>query len=290
MLLSIYIENFRSIKEPLTIDLTPTSLKGFKDNLGRINRYKYLKTGVIYGPNASGKSNILRALKALEYLVNVSGEYKPGEKIEPYEPFKLCPECAKKPTTIGIEFIAKDNIKYSYFIGYYEKSFIREELYFFPKNHKTLLFLREKEVPIKFGETYRGGQKTIENQLLQNQLFITKAAVNNSLSVQAPFLYFVKSLVIYPFLEVYRENTLLKRLYASRISDNKHALFADRFNKLICALDTGIEKITSEEVEWEKYKFPTNISDNIRKKIQEDFKYNIKTYHRSYENEQRLVI
>lgn len=290
MILSIYIENFRSIKEPLSIDLIPTALRGYKDNLGKIGKNRYLKTGVIYGPNASGKSNILRAVKAIEYLVNFSGEYKPGEKIEPYEPFKLCPECSVKPTRIGIDFIAKDRIKYSYHIGYDKESFTKEELYYYPKNQKTLLFSREKNLPIKFGEAYRGGQKTIEKQLLENQSFLAKAAINNSVSVKSVFLYFMESLAVYPFLEVYRENSLLNRLYASRISDNKHAVFADRFNKLICALDTGIEKITSEEVEWEKYKFPANMTENVRKKIQENFKYNIKTYHKSFEDENRHVI
>src|SRR3546814_8163220 len=48
---------------------------------------------------------------------------------------------------------------------------------------------------------------------------------------------------------------------------------------LICALDTGIQQISAEEVDWSKYEFPGSIADDVRKKIQDEYKYDIKTRH-----------
>ena len=289
MLISVLIENFRSIKEPLKIDLVPTPLRGQKENIGTINKFKFLKTAVVYGSNASGKSNALKAIKALNYIVYKSADYKPGEEIEIYEPYKLCPDCAKKPVKLEIVFIGNDKVKYEYSISFTEDSFLYEKLSYYPKSQPSVLFERKQGLPIKFGEAYKGAQKTIEKQLLDNQLFLTKAAQNNSHSALEPYNFIAKRMYVYPFLDEYRDSTFLNNYFARRLAEEGESVFVKRFNKLICALDTGIQKVTSEEVDWDNHKFPDNMPDKVKKDIQDQFKYDIKAYHRTFKNASKLI-
>src|SRR5690606_10501822 len=112
MVLSLKIENFRSIKGPLSLDLTTENrLKedGLDDNSFVENNIEILKSLLIYGRNASGKSNVLLALKALTYLVEKSDSFKHGSKIEPYEPFLFDLESKEKPVRFEIDFITVEN-------------------------------------------------------------------------------------------------------------------------------------------------------------------------------------
>src|SRR5690606_26468384 len=77
-------------------------------------------------------------------------------------------------------------------------------------------------------------------------------------------------------------------LYAKRLAEDKNSNFSKRFNKLICALDTGITGIQAEEVDWSSYKFPSNMPDDVRKRVQEDYKYDIKTQHPLFDGEKEI--
>jgi len=254
-----------------------TSLRGLKSNTFQGGNNKLTKTAVIYGPNASGKSGFLRAFKALEYLVLRSSTFKPGEKIAPYEPFKLSVKNVVSPVSIEIEFSHRENI-YHYHVAFSREKIEFEELSHFPNSVRTLLFSRQLGIPIKFGESYKGGKKTIEKLLLPNQLFLSKAAENNVESALDPFAFFGEGIMVFPFLEDYRE-TSLSKLYAKRLAENKNSNFSKRFNKLICALDTGIIGIQAEEVDWSSYNFPSNMPEDIRSSFQEQYKYDIRTQH-----------
>lgn len=265
-----------------------TSLRGLKSNVFESGNSKLVKSAVIYGPNASGKSGLLRAFKALEYLVRKSSSFKPDEKIAPYEPFKLDLNSVKDPVGMEIEFSHEGN-HFEYHVSFSSGKVELEELFHFPNAIQTLLFSRKNGNPIKFGESYRGGKKTIEKLLLPNQLFLSKAAENNVESVLSAFSFFGKGMMVFPFLEEYRE-TSLSKLYAKRLAENKDSNFSKRFNKLICALDTGITGIQAEEVDWSSFSFPNNMPDDVKRKFHEQYKYDIKTKHPLFDGEKEIGV
>ena len=268
--------------------MAKTSLQGLQANTFQSGTNKLIKSAVIYGPNASGKSGLLRAFKALEYLVQTSSSFKPDEKIAPYEPFKLNINNVKSPVSMEIEF-AHDKNQYLYHIAFTQVKIEIEELYHYPNATRTLLFSRKNGNPIKFGESYKGSKKAIEKLLLPNQLFLSKAAENNVESLLSAFSFFGKGMMVFPFLEDYRE-TSLSKLYATRLAENKSSNFSKRFNKLICALDTGIVGIQAEEVDWSSYKFPNNMPDDVKERFQEQYKYDIKTQHPLFDGEQEIGV
>jgi AAA15 family ATPase/GTPase len=287
MIYRIGVTNFRSIKDKVELDLTATGLKGHDSNYFEVSEKKdLLKSAVLYGPNASGKSGLLRAFKAIEYLVINSANFKPGDKISPYEPHRLDSKHSKQPVSLEIEF-ATNNIKYEFFISYLEKSIDTEELFFYPNGVKSLLYSRIKGKDIKFGEAYKGGKKTIEKLTLENQLFLSKAAENNVETLQEPYKFFKEGIMVFPFLDAYHESSI-GRLYAKKLAEDKNSGFKNKFNKLICALDTGITNIAAEEVNWKDYRFPDNMPEDVRKSFQEDYKYDIKAFHNLYEENKKV--
>lgn len=286
MLIRFSIENFWSIRDKAELTMKTTSLRGLKSNTFKSRNIKLVKSSIIYGANASGKSGFLRAFKALEYLVRKSSNFKPESSISAFEPFKLDLKSLNSPVTFNIEFSHEDQ-HFEYFLSFTEERVEVEELFHFPKSVKTLLFSRKNGNPIKFGESYRGGKKTIEKLLLPNQLFLSKAAENNVESVLSAFRFFGKGMMVFPFLEEYRISSL-GRLYAKRLAENKNSNFSKRFNKLICALDTGIRMVQAEEVDWANYKFPSNITEELKNKFQEEFKYDIKTQHPVFQDDQEV--
>jgi len=79
MILEFSVKNFRSIRDLQTISFAATGLKSKdeeldKNNIVNIDGQRILKTIGIYGPNASGKSNVLRALQAFSGMVIFSNQ------------------------------------------------------------------------------------------------------------------------------------------------------------------------------------------------------------------------
>ena len=70
MILQFKVKNFLSIREELTLDFTASADKTYEEYaIVKIKNVRISKLGVIYGPNASGKSNILKALVWLVHFV-----------------------------------------------------------------------------------------------------------------------------------------------------------------------------------------------------------------------------
>ncbi|MCB0839693.1 MAG: ATP-binding protein, partial [Bacteroidetes bacterium] len=111
--------------------MTKTSLRGLKSNTFEAGKnIKLVKSAIIFGPNASGKSSFLRAFKALEYLVLRSAHFKPNEKIAPYEPYKLNTRQSSAPVNFEIEFVNK--VRYEYLVSFSSDYIVSEELFHYP--------------------------------------------------------------------------------------------------------------------------------------------------------------
>src|SRR5690606_31511634 len=189
-----------------------------------------LHSAVIYGPNASGKSGLLRAFNALEYLVVRSSGFKPNKDIPPYEPHLLEVSHAQRPVVIEASFII-NKYRYDYKVSYTEKRVEEEELFYYPSGSRSLLYNRRADQSVKFGDYYKGLKKTLEKLLLPNQLLLSRAAENNVEVLLAPYRFFSKGIMVFPLIEDYHEGSLA-RLYAKRLAENSESLFSKRFNAL----------------------------------------------------------
>lgn len=283
MLSKIAIENFRSIKNRIEFSFEAAAFKEHYHNTAEIDSKKLLKSSVIYGPNASGKSNILMAFTAIDFLVLRSANYTPGEKIDPYEPYLLDRFSKNFPVRFELDFYIQ-NILYTLYLEYTSKKITREELIFRPKKQPSVIYSRTENNPISFGEYYKGDRKAIEKKLLPNQLFLSKAVLDNVQILIPVFTFFKEKLASFPFFEDFHENKF-QQLYARRLADPEDFEFNEKFNRIICALDTGILKVKSERIDWEKSPLPEDIPDSVAESIKHEYKYKIKAVHKVYEND-----
>lgn len=117
-----------------------TSIKENGNNVFEAGGHRLLKGGVIYGANASGKSNLIKAMRAFEKLILASRKLSSTDEIE-VTPFRLSTETEHKPSFFEMVFLV-DGRYYRYGFEVTRKAVVREWLFHRPKGEK-MLFVRE---------------------------------------------------------------------------------------------------------------------------------------------------
>lgn len=147
MLIDFSIENYLSIKNRLNFSLVESDdEEGSKIKIHRANGYLNLLPAItIYGFNASGKSNFLKALDMAKNQIvfsKISNPEKLGIDIFQYKPFKLSDAYRDKPTSYQLRAVV-DNYIYDYQVRYDKNSIIYERLSSFDSEENyNLLFDR----------------------------------------------------------------------------------------------------------------------------------------------------
>lgn len=181
MLLRFAVENHLSIKEKQELSFVASSLKDREEGLiacDAVPGKRVLPAAVIYGANASGKTNLLNALGFMRGAVLFShSRGEPGERI-PRTPFRLDPACAGQPSAFEIDFIVARE-RYHFGFEALDDAFQSEWLYAFPNNRRQMLFERKAGEPIAFGRGLKGRNRVIEELTRPNSLFLSAAAQNN---------------------------------------------------------------------------------------------------------------
>jgi len=283
MIISLNIENFRSVKESLNIDMTTEKrLKepGLENNSFVQNDIELLKSMLLYGRNASGKSNVLIALNALSFLINKSDTFKHGESLKPYEPFIFDKKYINKPVKFEIDFItvSKKN-KFKYVLEFNSDEIIFEALYIYPSGTRAKLYERRKN-KVSYGEYYKGVKKKIENDLLPNQLFLSKSASSKIPYLNDCHLYFSRHIYVSTIHDTEYDKSIIRSF--SELLKNDEKL---KYNllELLKAADTSIQNF--KIVENDKVdKFPDSFPDDLKKHLAEKYKYEVKTTHSLFED------
>ena len=278
MIKSFRIKNFRSVKEEQVLDLTAANNNKEIHTNNAVQpegrKFSILKSVGVFGANASGKSNILLAFKAIEYMVTESSDWKLDAEIRCYEPFKLDEKTRNAPCIFEIEFIGEGNLLYLYKIEFTRYSFIHESLSFYPTTQKANLFSRNIDEngkqSISFGSRLKGKVKTIP--CLKNNLYLSKAANTEGASeiLKTIYRYFRNKLAIIDQNIMLGTNMLLKD------TKQREALTA-----LLACADTGITGIELKEknIDTDKLHFPGSLSDDMKNHIIEDNKYQPVFFH-----------
>jgi uncharacterized protein len=184
MLLNFRVSNFRSINEMVELSMVPNDLKNPVNRIIKRNPnatknkdYYGLTSAAIYGPNASGKSNIVKALNDFKLFVKESTDNKPNDIITLFQPFKLNKVNLHKPSTFSIDGLI-DNIFHIYSVEVFQNKIVKESLFFYPKGLQVKVFERNHQNFTK-GNGYEGVFETIKQRTTENQLFLGKAALEN---------------------------------------------------------------------------------------------------------------
>jgi len=108
------VENFRSILGRQTLSLEATTDKHLESSrVIRTGTDRLLRSVLVYGPNASGKSNLLRALRVMQSFVFSSSRESQITETIPVEPFRLLDGAQDSETSFECEFLI-DSTRYRY--------------------------------------------------------------------------------------------------------------------------------------------------------------------------------
>lgn len=152
MLIELFGKNFGCFRDEfrlsmLATDIDPDSPRGVVEVQieGDDEPLRLLRAAAIYGPNASGKSTVLFAAWALQYLLQASAKFQSDEPLlGPYRPFMLDPQLRTAPVKLGIVGVVDRNV-YEYSIRFVRRQIIEETLVRSSGDEPTLLFQRKRD-------------------------------------------------------------------------------------------------------------------------------------------------
>lgn len=197
MLVKIELENFFSIRDRICIDFragnTKTALsKKLSDNVVEWKGLKLLKSIGLFGANASGKSNILKAINFCCRMVLESHLHNENS-IFNYAPFKFegYPE---KPSCFLIDFIC-DDVEYEYSFSLLQSRIISESLFYYPNDRRARVFERDGS-EYKFAESVLARPNDVAVNTSDKNLFLSRASSMNRELAQKLYRYFLSSFML----------------------------------------------------------------------------------------------
>lgn len=281
MLFNFTIGNFRSFSDRKTLSMEPASISDFKENLIEKPSYNFLSSAVIYGANASGKSNLLRGMGAMKRIVVESFDKRSVSEI-PYDPFLLNTDGPNEPTFYEVVFFT-ENVKYRY--GFEaDKNTIKSEWLFETKTKtEKPLFLRIPE-GIEVMPSYIEG-KDLEEKTRDNALFLSVVDQFNG-KIAAVIMKWFRNFNIISGLSHDNHRAITLSMLDSPKSN-------DILTNYFSQIDLGFDKITIEKKEFNPQELPTDMPEDLLKQLLTDLEgktmMNLRTVHKVFDRSQNFV-
>lgn len=291
MLIGFSVGNYRSFKDVVTFSMVASPITGEEQQLDENNTFKVneqlslLKSGAIYGANASGKSNLVAAINFMNrFVLNSSRETQISDFI-PIDPFRLSTETENEPSFFEIVFKLdkKNNNKiYRYGFEVNKTRVISEWLFYRQKTREINIFERNLD-DFVLGKSFKEEGKGITDKTRNNALFLSVVAQFNGKTASDILMWFRNLNVISGL------NDLIYRNYTvSSFESNQHK---KDILQLVKKLDLGIEDIRIEKTPLTEELLPSFFSEEVKKTLlgASGNQLNVKTVHQKYDSEGKPI-
>lgn len=203
MVLEIRLSNMFSFRDEVTLDLQAAKIQTKKareleGNLFSVDGEQMLKSVALFGANASGKSNVIKAIRACVNMVRSSHNYNVDTKFA-ISPFKF-EDYANKPSSFYIRFLL-NGVEYEYSFSFMHDEIITETLYYYPNGRKSLVFSRDESRGTEKKDIYEF--KTVikrpfdvADNTSKKTLYISRASQMDREIAQKIFLFFCNDIVL----------------------------------------------------------------------------------------------
>lgn len=180
MLLRFSVSNHLSIRDSQELSMVATSLKDRDEGLIDVPgmaKTRAVPAAIVFGPNASGKSNLLLSLGFMRE--QVLGSHRSGgpETTIDRHAFALSARCKDEPTIVEADLIV-DAVRYTYGFAATDSAFEREWLYTYPHGTRRKLFERTSPSEVEFGSALKGQRKIMKELMRKNSLYLSVAVQN----------------------------------------------------------------------------------------------------------------
>ena len=203
MVLEIRLSNMFSFRDEVTLDLQAAKIQTKKareleGNLFSVDGEQMLKSVALFGANASGKSNVIKAIRACVNMVRSSHNYNVDTRFA-ISPFKF-EDYANKPSSFYIRFLL-NGVEYEYSFSFIHDEIITETLYYYPNGRKSLVFRRDESRGTEKKDIYEF--KTVikrpfdvADNTSKKTLYISRASQMDREIAQKIFLFFCNDIVL----------------------------------------------------------------------------------------------
>lgn len=279
MLVQFTTANFLSFKEKTSLRLV-ASIDSFRRDLNvfetPITDLALLKSIVIYGPNASGKSNIFKALNFMRwFILNSAKDLQATEGID-VTTFMLSTTTANEPSFFEVELIIGET-KYRY--GFRaDKNIVHEEWLFSQKKIKEYRLFYRHFQNIDVEQRFEFAQQELKKLTRENALFLSVAAqFNNDISTEI-----IRKFSTFRFVSGVRDENHIEQT-ARMLDDPKYSKL---IKGIMLSAELGFSDITAERIKFtadmfEKSGMPKALIDRILNEKKE--KFVVKTSHQVFD-------
>lgn len=203
MVLEIRLSNMFSFRDEVTLDLQAAKIQTKKareleGNLFSVDGEQMLKSVALFGANASGKSNVIKAIRACVNMVRSSHNYNVDTRFA-ISPFKF-EDYANKPSSFYIRFLL-NGVEYEYSFSFMHDEIITETLFYYPNARKSLVFSRDESRGTEKKDIYEF--KTVikrpfdvADNTSKKTLYISRASQMDREIAQKIFLFFCNDIVL----------------------------------------------------------------------------------------------
>ena len=224
MVLRFRLKNVFSFRDEITLDLQAAKIqtekgKALSGILFTINGEQILKSISMFGANASGKSNVIKGIKACVNMIRSSHTYNENTIFQ-VAPFKF-DGYDKQPSSFYVRFIV-DGIEYEYSFSLTQTEILTEQLYYYPRGRRSLVFTRDETKGPDKTDVYEFRQAIkrpmdVAANTSRKTLFISRASQMDRDIAKKVFRFFTEDIVldykesampVEDFLKTKKENIL----------------------------------------------------------------------------------
>jgi len=283
MLLEFSVGNYLSFKAKTTLSLFAMPIKEHVDtNIFSTERYNLLKGAVIYGANASGKSNFIKAMSTMRRLILQSFDQSSADELD-IVPFLLNTETEDAPSFFEAVFLV-DNIRYRYGFEVNNYNVHAEWLFEAQKQTEKPLFIREQAGIEVMTRAFPEG-KDLEERTRDNALFLAVVDQFNGKIAKKIMKWFNNFITISGLRhEGYKGVTF-------GMLENKETqkTLLDFYKKL----DLGFDNLAISKKPFDAKELPDEMPEGLLKQLVTDFegafKIDIKTIHKKYDSKDKIA-
>jgi len=290
VLIELAVSNFRSIKDEQRLSLVAGKEKIHRDantfepeQPNGKKRLRLVRSAALYGPNASGKTNLIKALATMQRMV-LGSQQQMGPL--PMEPFLLDPETQSQPTLLEV-IIMVEGVRYQYGFSATRERIHDEWLFAFPKGREQRWFEREFHPnegceEFTFGDRLTGDKEVWRRATRPNALFFSTAVQLNSQQLRPIFDWFHDKFRIVGIGG-------WSPIHSIEWCQNGNK---QRILKFLRAADFAISDLRIDEVKIDPVQLAGNLPDPIRQLLLEQIKerqgkgYRLRTIHPASDGQQ----
>lgn len=258
MILSFRVKNFRSFAEDAVLSMRP--VKAYKErpeNIFRQNNVDVLKIAGVYGANASGKSNLVKAIRAMRKILLGSLRRSSVDDIEA-EPFELDVDKRTSPTEFDMEMLI-DNHVYRYGFSVTKQAVSSEWLFRSlggQRSVERVLFIREANTLLESNK----------QSMPELKAFDMKTLLVNSLLL--PRLDQLNNVVAKKIMRWFHDVGVLSGSYSSDYGGYSASHFDDddfhgKMMRILRLADSSVEDVAVKKQDMDVRDLPLHIRMNL---------------------------